>query len=182
MKRIAGWLGPAALVVVAIVLSEVPGIQQAGQMIDHHREALFAATIGLAALGFTVFMGGILSLLMASGKTMAHEEIEAAIGARRFAGQPSVWRASAHRVFGAAAGQQASSEVSFAAIKDAWRTGEWRHDTQWLRLFVTGAGAVMLFYGLFGLFLVVGPIHIKVLFAAAMAYVTAMTVRGFARA
>ena len=182
MKRISGWLGPAALVVVAIVLSEVPGIQQAGQMIDDHRGPLFAATIGLAAFGFTVFMGGILSMLMASGDAMTHDEVEAAIGQRRFAGQPSVWRASAHRVFGAAAGQQASGEASFAGIKDAWRTGEWRRDTQWRRLFLVGAGAVMLVYGLLGLFLVIGPVHIKVLFAGAMAYVTAMTVRGFARA
>jgi hypothetical protein len=40
----------------------------------------------------------------------------------------------------------------------------------------------MLFYGLFGLLLVVGPMPIKVLAAGAMAYVTAMTARGFARA
>jgi hypothetical protein len=182
MRRISGWIGPATLVVLAIVLSEVPGIQQAGQTIDDHREALFAATIGLAALGFTVFMGGILSMLMASGNAMSHEEIEAAIGQRRFAGQPSVWRASAHRVFGATAGQEASGEASFAGFKDAWRSGEWRRDTQWRRLFVIAAGAIMLFYGLFGLLLVVGPMHIKVLAAGATAYVTAMTVRGFARA
>ncbi len=182
MNCISGWIGPAALVVLAIVLSEVPGIQQAGQMIDAHREPLFAATIGLAALGFTVFMGGILSLLMASGNAMSHEEIETAIGARRFAGQPSIWRASAHRVFGAATGRQASGEASFAGIKDAWRTGEWRRDTQWRRLSVIAAGAIMLFYGIFGLLLIAGPMHIKVLMAGAMAYVTAMTVRGFARA
>ncbi len=85
-------------------------------------------------------------------------------------------------MFGAAAGQQASGEASFAGIKDAWRTGEWRRDAQWRRLFVIAAGAILLFYGIFGLILVIGPVHIKVLFAGAMAYVTAMTVKGFARA
>jgi hypothetical protein len=182
MNRISGWIGPAALVVVAIMLSELPVMKQAGRVIDSHRALLLPAAIGLAAFGFTVFMGGILSMLMASGNAMTHEEIESAIAERRFAGQPSVWRASAHRVFGDAAGQQASGEASFAGIKDAWRTGEWRRDTQWRRLFVIAAGGVMLFYGIFGLLLIVGPMHIKVLVAGAMAYVTAMTARGFARA
>jgi hypothetical protein len=182
MTRISGWLGPAALVVLAIVLSELPVMKQAGQVIESHRALLLPAAIGLAAFGFIVFMGAILSMLMASGNAMTHGEIEAAIGQRRFAGQPSVWRASAHRVFGATAGQEASGEASFAGFKDAWRSGEWRRDTQWRRLSVIAAGAIMLFYGLFGLLLVVGPMPIKVLAAGAMAYVTAMTARGFARA
>ena len=40
----------------------------------------------------------------------------------------------------------------------------------------------MLTYGLFGLFLVIGPGPIKVLVAGALAYATAMTARGFVRA
>jgi hypothetical protein len=182
MKRIPGWIGLAAVVFVAIVLSEVPGIKQAGQMIDRHQDSLFAVTIGLAAFGSAVFMGGILSMVMASGDAMTHEGIETAIGQRWDAGRPSVRRASAHRVFGAAAGQQASREASFAEVKEAWRAGEWRRDTEWRRWFVIAAGAGMLFYGIFGLFLVVGPMHIKVLVAGVMAYVTAMLVWGFVRA
>jgi hypothetical protein len=182
MRRIRGWLGPAALVLLAIVLSELPGVKQAGQTIDDYREPLLAATIGLAALGFAVFMGGVLSMLMASGTAMTHEEIESAISQRRGAGQPFTFRASAHRVFGTAEGQQATNEASFAGVKDAWRTSEWRRDTHWRRFFVIGTGAVMLFYGIFGIILVVGPTHIKVLVAGVMAYGTAMSVWGFARA
>ncbi len=182
MRRILGWIGPAALVLLAIVLAELPQIQQAGQTIDGYREPLLAATIGLAALGFTVFMGGLLSMLMASGTAMTHEEIEGAISQRQGFGRATIWRVAAHRVFGAAAGQQATSEASFAGVKDAWRTGEWRRDTHWRRFFLVAAGALMLVYGLFGIILVVGPTHIKVLVAGVMAYATAMTVWGFARA
>ena len=182
MRRIRGWIVPAALVLLAIALSEVPEVRQAGQTIDRHKEPLLAATIGLTALGFTVFMGGLFSMLMASGTAMTHEEIEGAISQRQGAGQPSTWRFAAHRVFGAAAGQQASYEASFAGVKDAWRTGEWRRDAYWRRFFVIGAGAAMLFYGIFGIILILSPTHIKVLVAGVLAYATAMSVRGFARA
>lgn len=182
MKRLLGWAQMFGLLLLAIVLSELPGIKQAGQMIDRHKEPLLGVAIGLTALGFTVFMGSILSLLMVSGEPMTHEEIEGAISQRRGAGEPAVWRASAYRVFGAAAGQQASNETSFAGMKDAWRSGEWRRDPQWRRLFLAASGAGLLFYGLFWLFLVIGPGPVKVLVAGAMLYATAMTTWGFTRA
>lgn len=182
MRRIRGWIVPAALVLLAIALSEVPEVRQAGQTIDRHKEPLLAATIGLAALGFTVFMGGLLSMLMVSGEAMTHTQIEAAISQRQGFGRATIWRVAANRVFGAAAGQQTSYEASFAGARDAWRTGEWRRDTHWRRFFLVAAGGVMLFYGIFGIILVVGPTHIKVLVAGVMAYATAMTVWGFARA
>lgn len=182
MKRLLGWAQMFGLLLLAIVLSELPGINQAGQMIDRHREPLLGLALGLTALGFTVLMGGILSMLMASGEPMTHQEIEGAISQRRRAGEPAVWRVSAHRVFGAAAGQQASSETSFAGMKDAWRSGEWCRDAQWRRLFLAASGAGLLFYGLFGLFLVIGSGPIKVLVAGVMVYATAMTTRGFTRA
>jgi len=182
MKQLLGWLRMFGLVLAAAVLSEMPGIKQAGQAVDRLRDPLLAVAIGLTALGFAVFMGGILSLLMASGEPMTHEEIEAAIGQRQGAGEAAAWRASAHRVFGPAAGQRAANETTFAGIKDAWRTGEWRRDAQWQRLFLIASGAGLLFHGLFGLFLVIGPGPIRVLVAGAMVYATVMTGRGFIRA
>lgn len=182
MKQLLDWARMFGLVLVAAVLSEMPGIKQACQAVDRLRDPLLGVAIGVAALGFAVFMGGILSLLMASGEPMTHEEIEAAFAERRGAGEPAVWRASAHRVFGPAAGQQAANEATFAGMKDAWRSGEWRRDPQWRRLFLVASGAALLSYGLFGLFLVIGPGPIKVIVAGALLYATVMTTRGFARA
>ena len=182
MKQLLDWARMFGLVLAAAVLSEMPGIKQACQAVDRLRDPLLGVAIGLAALGFAVFMGGILSMLMESGEPMTHEEIEAAIAQRRGASEPAVWRASAHRVFGPAAGQQAANETTFAGMKDAWRSGEWHRDPQWRRLFLVASGAALLSYGLFGLFLVIGPGPIKVLVAGALLYATVMTTRGFARA
>lgn len=177
-----GWIGPAALVLAAVVLSEIPQVRAAGQVIDRYREPLLAAAIGVAALGFAVFIGGIVSMLMVSGTPMTHDEIEGAISQRQGIGQAATWRFAAHRVFGAAAGQQGSYEASFAGVKEACRTGDWWRDTQWRRFFLISFGGLMLFYGLFGVLLVVGPMHIKALVAGALAYATAMMAWGFAHA
>ena len=145
MKHLLDWARMFGLVLAAAVLSEMPGIKQASQAVDRLRDPLLGVAIGLAALGFAVFMGGILSMLMASGEPMTHEEIEAAIGQRHGAGEPAAWRASAHRVFGPAAGEQAANETTFAGMKDAWRSGEWRRDPHWRRLFLIASGAALLF-------------------------------------
>ena len=176
-----GFIGPAALVLAAVLLSEVPEVRAAGQAIDRYRGPLLAAAIGLAGLGFAVFMGGILSMLMVSGAPKTQEEIERGIGQRQGIGQAATWRFAAHRVFGAAAGQQASYEASFTGIKDDWRTGEWWRDTHWRRVFLISVGGVMLSCGLFALVLVLAPIPIKALVAAVATYAAVMTAWGFAR-
>jgi hypothetical protein len=179
LRDVAQTLG---VVLLAAVLSELPGLKQAGQAIDRRHDPLRGVTIGLTALGFTVFMGGILRMLMASGKPMIHKEVEDAISRRRSAGNPVVWRASAHRVFGVAAGRQVATEDSFAGMKEAWRSGEWRRDPHWRRLFLVASGAGLMMYGLFGLFVVIAPGPIKVIATGALLYATVMTARGFARA
>ncbi len=181
MKSLLGWARMIALFLVAALASELPPVKQVVQVIDRVRDPLLTVAIAVAALGFTVFMGGILSMLMASGDPMTHEEVEGAISQRQRAGEPYVWRASAHRVFGVAAGRQVAGEASFAGMKEAWKSKEWRRDSQWRRLVVIATGAALLFYGLFGLFVVLGPPPIKVLMAAAMLYATVMTIWGFAR-
>ena len=182
MKRIMGFMGSAALVLLAIVLSEVPVIREAARMIDEYRQPLLFAAVGLAACGFALFMGGVLSMLMASGTPMTHDQIEGAISQRQGIGEPAVWRSAAHRVFGPAAGQQGSYEASFAGVKDAWATGEWRRDPLWRRFFMIALGAMMLGFGMFGAMIAAGPNYLKVLLFGALAYATFMTARGLARA
>lgn len=181
MKRLAGWALAAGVFLLAAILSELPWFKQASQAIDRRHDPLLGLAIALTAFGFIIFMGGILSLLIGSGEPMSHEEIEGAISQRRNAGEPAVWRASAHRVFGAAGGRQAANEASFAGMKEAWRSGDWIRDSQWRRVFIICSGAGLLFYGMFSLFVVIGAPPIKVLMAGAMAYATIMTIRGFAR-
>lgn len=181
MKRIRGFIGSAGVVLMAIIVSELPPVRRAGQAIEQHRQPLLRATIAVGALGFAMFMGGVLSMLIASGTPMTHQEIEGAISQREGIGNPAVFRASAHRVFGTVAGRQGAYEASFAAVKQAWASGEWRRDALWRRFFIVSAGAVMLAAGIFGSLVVAGPMYVKVLMTGAMVYATAMTVRGFAR-
>ena len=79
-------------------------------------------------------------------------------------------------------GLQGWIDAPFAGIKKAWRSGEWLRDEHWRRLFVTAGGGTLLLFGLFGVFVVVGPMPVKLLVAGAMAYAAARTVWGLARA
>ena len=183
MKRVPGGIWAALLLLAGIVLSEVPILKSAERMIARSEGPLLALTIGVAVCGFAVMMGGIISMLLAGGASMTHEEIEDSMRRQRDASSlPYVWRRSTYRFSGVAAGQQGSMEASFSGIKDAWRTGEWRRDPHWRRLYVIAAGGTMLAFGLFGIFIVIGPMPIKVLMFGALAYATVRTAWGFAHA
>jgi hypothetical protein len=146
MKRLRDLAQTLGVVLLAAVLSELPWLKRAGEAIDRLHDPLLAVTIGLTALGFTVFMGGILRQLMAPGEPIT------------------------------------AGEDSFAGMKEAWRSGQWRRDPHWRRLLVVASGAALLMYGLFGLLLVIGPGPIRVIAAGALVYATVMTARGFNRA
>jgi hypothetical protein len=183
MKRVAGWIGWALLLLVLIVLSGMPALQNLERTMARSQGPLLALTIGVTVLGFAVMMGGILSTLMSGGESMTHQEIEASLLRQRDASSlPNAWRASTYRFSGVAAGQQGSTEASFADIKDAWRTGEWRRDSHWRRFYIIAAGATLLVVGMFGIFIVIGPMFIKLIMSGALAYATVRTVWGFARA
>ena len=59
---------------------------------------------------------------------------------------------------------------SLPAMKAAWRSGAWRRDPPWRRLFVTALGAALLTIGLFGIFIVIAPWPVKILCAGAILY------------
>lgn len=61
-------------------------------------------------------------------------------------------------------------ESSLPAMKAAWKSGDWRTEPHWRRLFVTAAGAGFLTFGLFGIFVVIGPWPVKILCAGAILY------------
>lgn len=61
-------------------------------------------------------------------------------------------------------------ETNLPAMKAAWKSGEWRRDPHWRRLFATATGAGLLTFGLFGIFVVVAPWPIKVICAGAILY------------
>lgn len=89
-----------------------------------------------------------------------------------------------HRIFGGAgaSGGSFSEQFSVREAKEAWRRRAWRKSHRWSSNFLTMAGAFMLAFGLFGIFVVVGPPFIKLLCGGALVYAAIMTVIAFARA
>lgn len=199
MKRARGLAIMLGLVLAAIVIGESALFKQIDTRILEHQRLLLIITIGLGAAGFTILLGGGLSLAGAFGEPMSHGDVEEMmVQQRNLMAWPYSWRKFSYRVIGTAVGRQAEETVSFREMKEAWRQGEdkasfsemkeawkrraWRSEPRWRRLFVMAAGGTMMFFGLFGLAVVVGPPAVKVLFGGAIVYAVARTVAGFARA
>ena len=75
-----------------------------------------------------------------------------------------------------------SGEASFANTKEAWRRSTWRYDRRWRLLFVMMLGAICLFFGMFGLFIVVGTPGVKFLMILIILYAVVRIVWSFSRA
>lgn len=79
-------------------------------------------------------------------------------------------------------GRGFAGEASFAATKEAWRTGAWRYSRPWRLLFVMALGAAFLLVGLFGLPIVLGPPLVKLLCAGTLLYALVRATWAFWRA
>ncbi len=181
MKSLLGWGKMLGLLLLAIILAEtITPFKDLERLIKQHETMLLAATIGMAVLGFVVFMGSILTLIMNQGESMSHREVEDS--SRRIRDQaawPYTWRTSAYRIWGKTAGRQAYEEFSFHEMKEALRTGAWLRSSEWRRRFFTTAGALMMFLGIFGMIFVLGPTWIKLFVGGAVLYALARTAWGF---
>jgi hypothetical protein len=174
----------AALLLVALVLGEtVPPLKFIDEVAARHEAGLTAATVGMAALGFLLFMGGILYRIF-GGEGDAPTGADAEDTARRMNidADPVAARVSGYRFRGRSAGASFADEFTLGEAKDAWRRGAWRTSARWRANFVVTAGALLFALGLFGFFVVGAPVGIKLLFVAAVVYAVVATVRRWARA
>lgn len=73
-------------------------------------------------------------------------------------------------------------EAPIWEIKKSFQQGIWWSKPRWRRFTLMGAGAFLLLYGLFGLFIVVSPPGVKLLAAVALVYATVRTAWAFYRA
>jgi len=182
VKRFFAWLWWIPILVVAAIVGEIPWIKRAGAWLDAHHDLGVAVTVGAAVAGFVLMMGGIIASMMDSGEPLSAGEIEDSMRRQRdAAARPYIWRRSKFRVKGASAGRGVEVETNLGAVKAAWRSGDWRRDPYWRRLFVTALGAALLTVGLFGIFIVVAPMPVKVLCAGAILYPAARIAMAFGR-
>lgn len=183
LRRVVGWGVTLLAVLVAIVLGELPPLKALEYWTEVHQTPLLAVVSTLAALGFVLMMGGAIHLVLTQGQPMSQREVEAQVRLNRdLAARPHVWRKSGYRIRGKTVGAQAEGEASFAELKAAWRTGAWRRTRRLRRLFVMGAGGLLMAFGLFGIFVVVGPAWVKLIVGAAMLFAATKLIQGFRQA
>lgn len=177
------WIKMLAFAFAAIfagaVISEIPPFPGWFEMVDANQTLWLVTTGSAAVLGFVLMMGGILDLIMAQDRTLAHEDAVDVERSVRMAARPVAWRATSYRVWGRATGREGSDEFTFHEMKQAWRSGAWYRETIWRRRFITATGAALLAIGLFGIAFTLGPLPIKAIVGAAILYACAMLARGF---
>lgn len=184
MKRLAGWLGTFGAVVIAAVIAELlkQPLSDLEKLISLHRQAFLVATAGPGIVGFVLLISGVI-YGSTRGKRLSHEEVEAAMSSYRESQNPgALWRKAKYRVAGRVTGGGFHIEISFREFKDlVAHPAEW-HDPLAKVMLIMAAGGLLMFLGLFGFFIVIGPPLIKALMGVAMLYATVRMTWAFARA
>ena len=181
VRRVVGWAIMLGAVFVAMILGELPPLKALEAWTEAHETPLLVVVGALAGLGFALMMGGIMHMVLTDGKLMTRGDVED-LAARQLVARPAAWRAAAYRIRGKSVGARAHNEVSFAEIKAAWHARAWGYSPRWRRLFVTMAGGLLLFFGVFGIPLVVGPAWVKLIVGAAMLFAATKLIQGFRQA
>lgn len=141
---VAGTVLPLGIYVLIRLLDDVEALRPLAVFFDRHRQTGLLLTLPAAAVGFALFMGGILHLLLTSSGP--------------------------------------SETFTLGELGGALRTGRWRRSQAWRRRIVILLGVALFAYGLFGLFVVVGPVGVKLLLAAVLLYAAGAMAGGLARA
>jgi hypothetical protein len=188
LAGVAGWVVRIALVLAAIAVAGVigelaPPLKELDSWMTDQRLPLMYITGTAAALGVFLLIGAVISLLMERGAPLDHTGVEIQQWSMRDARMgPRVWRKSMYRVFGPAAGASADDEFSFAELKGAFRSGAILREGQWRRRLCAICGAALMLFGIFGVAIVLSPLALKLLLAAAVVYVMVRVAWGLVRA
>jgi len=161
----------ATLIAAAVIGELVPELKQLEVWMNGQRMPLVFATGGAALLGVFLLIGAVISMIMEGGEPMSHTDIENQQRSMRDAAMgPRIRRMSAYRLFGTGAGGSAHDEFSMSGLKRAMATGAILRDPQWLRRLCAGCGAMLMFLGLCGSFIVISPLALKLVLAAVVLY------------
>jgi Protein of unknown function (DUF3592) len=187
-KRLARWvfnlaLFFAALFAAAVIGELVPELKTADAWLAGQRTPLALAAAGAALLGLFLLIGAVIAMLMEGGEPMGRTDIENQQRVLRDAMQgPQTWRMSTYRFFGAGAGSSGHDEFPLRELKLAIASGAILGDPVWRRRLCAVCGGMLIFLGVFGAFIVLAPLALKLLLAAVVLYVLVRIAWAFARA
>lgn len=183
-SRLRGGLRTALGVVLALVVigigEALPPLQRLHAWTQAHQQSLLWVTIPVLAIGFVLFMGCAINLVLTGGRPMSRQEIDRMNRPGRFG--PALWRGSVYRSAGLAMGSEGEDSASFSEVKQAWRERAWRNSSRWRRMFLWMLGAALLASGLVGTIFVIAPAGIKLVLGGAYLYAVVRTIVAFSRA
>jgi hypothetical protein len=182
MRGLLNAAGMAGIVVAAIVLGALPPVVALSAWMEAHRLPLLTGLGVMLAVGFALFFGSILKLLMDRGEALEHSQARDVERSVRMEARPVFSRATKYRVAGAAAGRSGAESFTLRELKAAWRSGVLWRDAEWRRRGVAVLGALLLVVGGLGVGIVVGPPWVKVLLAGMLLYAFARLAGGWRRA
>jgi len=146
-------------------------LKMAEQTLARNKNSLLAFTIPVAALGFLLFMVGILIMVYEKGTPMSHTEVEEQHRAtQNMRAAPYMARWSSYRIYGKTKGRQFHEELAFRDFKLAWQSGAWCRDAIWRARFTVFGGALMAIFGGLATAAVFSPIALSLIFAAFLIY------------
>jgi hypothetical protein len=183
-SRLRGGLRTALSVIVFLTIigigEALPPLQRLHAWTQAHQQPLLWVTIPVLAIGFVLFMGCAIHLVLTGGRPMSRQEIDRMNRPGRFG--PALWRGSVYRSAGLAAGSEGEDSASFSEVKQAWRERAWRASPRWRRLFLWTVGAALLASGLIGTIFVIASAGIKLVLGGAYLYAVVRTIVAFSRA
>jgi hypothetical protein len=181
-ERIRNWLGTLlfllALLAVAVIAEYIAPLQDMDAYLWAHpatARGLRILTIGLIVLGGVLMIGTQFVVRVGDERPLSEDEVQQEM--QEAAGEER----SFYRFRGRSVGSGFSDQASFHEVKEAWRQGAW-FVPRWRRFFLMMLGGFLVLFGIFGLFIVIGPPWIKLISIVALLYVMLRTAWGFWRA
>ena len=151
----------AGIVALAILCDEIKPLRDLDAYLSRPgpvQRGIMGAGIGLAVVGGLLMLGA--QFLPAPRRSSPPSD--AALDGAAVPIDSREERARLSRSF--------EAEASAAQVKEAWRRRSWRYDRTWRIFFAMLLGALLVTLGLFGIFLVIAPLAVKVLMAGGLVY------------
>lgn len=179
-RAAAVFQGGGTLLLLALWDLGAPQRLVATMIQPNHRVPAIAIAVGVA--GFALFMMGAVRLVLGVGRPTKREDTTpfhpaTGVGVLPWAG-PALYRTSKSKLFGSAQNAGGQMEFTFDEMREAWRTGRWRRDPEFLTAFMMLFGVAGAVGGGLASGLILGSTSTRVVLGGMFAYAVVMAALG----